>query len=143
MCISIAGEHGEYDHVEQTDDLGWGHMSPRYVEHIFYGRPASSCLVGVVFGGWRRAQGLAIVLLVQATTTAADIGSVVSLHKQIGSFASSAGRDFRRRNSHALCQRQAERLVLNTARQTGRVRLENVRRWGAVHWDKDATVIVN
>src|SRR5215467_9222883 len=127
MCISIAGEHVEYDHVEQTDDLGWGHMSPRYVEHIFYGRPASSCLVGFVFGGWRRAQGLTIVLLVQATTTAAGIGSVVSLHKQIGSFASLASCHFRRRNSHTFCQRQAKRLVLNTAGQTRRVRLENVR----------------
>src|SRR5262245_32321773 len=101
MCIAIAGEHIEYDHVEQTDDLGRRHMSPRYVEHVLQGRPGSSCLVGFVLGEWWRAQGLAIILLVQATTTAADISSVVSLHKQIGSFASSAGCHFRRRNSHA------------------------------------------
>ena len=39
MCIAIAREHIEYDHVEQTDDFGRRHVSPRYVEHVLQGRP--------------------------------------------------------------------------------------------------------
>src|SRR5215469_13908351 len=121
MCVGITREHVEYDHVEQTDDFGRRHMSPRDVEHISHGRPASACLVGFVLGGWRCAEGLTIVLLVQAATTAAGIRSVVPIHKQISSFAGLASCYFRRRNSHASCKRQTKRLVLNPAGQTPRV----------------------
>src|SRR6516162_108925 len=126
MCIAVAGEHVEYDDVEQTDDFCRGHISPRYIEHVLQGRPASSGLVGLILSGWRLTQSLAVILLVQPATTTADIRAVVSLHEQIGPLASCAGCYFRRRNSHTFCQRQAECLVLNAARQTRRVRLENV-----------------
>ena len=31
---------------------------------------------------------------------------------------------------------------MNTSRQTGRVRLENVRRRRAIHWDVDVTILI-
>ena len=123
--------------------IGWGHVPPRYLKHVLQRRPANSRLVGLVLGGWRLPERLAIILLVQATPTAAYIGSIVSLHEQIGSFAGLAGGDVRRRDFHASRQGQAERLVLNAARKARRVRLENMRRWRAVHRDADAAGIVD
>src|SRR5947207_432797 len=116
MRIAVACEHVNYDHVEQTDDFSRGHISPCYIEHVLEGRPANSGLVGLVLCGWRLTQGLAIILLVQPATSVSGIYSVVTLHEQIGPQPGSASCDFRRRNSHAFCQGQAERLVLNAAR---------------------------
>src|SRR5262249_51688539 len=112
-------------------------------EHVFQGRPGNSGVVGLVFGGWRRSERLAIVLLVQATPTAALIGSIVSLRQQIGASAGLAGGDVRRRDFHSSRQSEAECLVLNAARKTLRIRLENVRRWGPVRRNADTAAVVD
>jgi hypothetical protein len=101
-------------------------VPPRYIEHIFQARPANSHLVRLVFGRWRLPERLAIVLLVQSPPAVGGIDSVVSLHKQVRAFARLPGGDSRRRDLHTFCQCQAERLVLNTAPQTRRFRLETI-----------------
>ena len=79
MSVGVAGENIDHDHIEQTHDIGRGHVPPRYLKHVLQGRSTNSGLVGFVLGGWRLPERLAIILLVQATPTAADISSVVSL----------------------------------------------------------------
>jgi hypothetical protein len=89
------------DHVEQSDDIGRGHVSPCCLEHVLQGRSAESRLVSFVLGRRQLPECLAIVLLVQATPTAADLGSVEALGKQVISFAGLAGGNIWRRNSHS------------------------------------------
>jgi hypothetical protein len=50
MRVGVAGKDIDYDHVEQTDNIGRWHIPPRYLKHILQGRPANSRLVGFVLG---------------------------------------------------------------------------------------------
>src|SRR5215467_4051613 len=118
-------------------------MPPGNFKHVLDGWPAKSGLVGLILGGWQRPECLAIILLMQTTPTASHIGSVESFHKQEGSVAGFTGGDIRRRDFHAACQRQAEGLVVNPAWQARRIRLEDMRRGRAVHWNTDAAAFAH
>jgi hypothetical protein len=35
MGVGVAGQNIEYDHIKQTQDVGRGHVPPRYLEYVF------------------------------------------------------------------------------------------------------------
>src|SRR5262249_30704946 len=85
---------------------------------------------------------LAEIFLVQAAPTAGRFSSIVSLNKQIASIARLSGSNARSCQTHPLRQRQAKCLILNTSPKTFGVRLQNMGRWRAVHWNADAAVVI-
>src|SRR6185369_5908851 len=85
-----ANHHIENDHVQQSEDFGGWHVTPRDLEHVGHSGSADARLIGFVLRAWRQAERLTVILLVQSPPTPAYFDAIISLHQEMGSIARTA-----------------------------------------------------